>query len=224
MYRLLIDWAEVIGPLLAIPFVILAKNIPAYLKPVRAYVILAFFINLLATLIWKYKIKMGFQEGDFFWSNNFLYNIRSLVSFYCFSRFFILLQQRFLHRVKALLPALFFLLAAVNFIFFEDFFNRNMFSNRLLATEAAFLLFYCLQYYIYLTVEDRTTPLHRQPGFWIVTGLTFYVAASFFIFLFYMYLTQEDLNFAVDIWDVHNIVYLFLFTCIAITFKQTVAK
>ena len=224
LYRLFIDWAEVIGPLIALPFVLSRKKTPAYLKPVRIYVIIALVVNLLSTLIWKYKVKWGFTEDDFLWSNNFLYNIRSVCSLVLFSMFFIRLKQRFLHRVKAALPWVFLVVAAVNFIFFEDFFNRNMFSNRLLATEAAILLFYCLQYYIFLTIEDRTTPLKKQPGFWIVTGLTFYVAASFFIFLFYMYLTQADLNFAVDIWDVHNIVYLFLFICIAITFRQLHVK
>ncbi len=193
---------------------------PSYLQPVKIYVIIALIVNLLSTLIWKYKVKWGIAEDDFLWSNNFLYNIRSVCSLVLFSLFFIRLQQRFLHRVKAVLPWVFLVLAAVNFIFFEDFFNRNMFSNRLLATEAAILLFYCLQYYIFLTLEDKTTPLKKQPGIWIVTGLTFYVAASFFIFLFYMYLTQADLNFAVDIWDFHNIVYLFLFIGIAVTFKQ----
>ncbi len=220
IYRLFIDWAEVIGPLIALPFVLSRKNIPAYLKPVQTYVIIAFVVNLLSTLIWKYKVKWGIDETDFLWSNNFLYNIRSVASLVLLSLFFIRLRQRFLHRVKAALPWIFLLLAAVNFIFFEDFFNPKMFSNRLLAAEAAILLFYCLQYYIFLTLEDKTTPLKKQPGVWIVTGLTFYVAASFFIFLFYMYLTQADLNFAVDIWDVHNIVYLFLFICIAVTFKQ----
>lgn len=220
MYRFIIDWAEVIAPLIALPFVLYRKNIPAYLKPVKAYVIIALLLNLVATMIWKRQY-LGLPElPKYLQSNNFIYNIRSIASLLLFSRFFILLNQRFLHRVKAALPFLFAILVAANFVFFEDFFNYNMFSNRLLATEAAFLLFYCLQYFIYLTIEDRTTSLKKQPGIWIVTGLTFYVAASFFIFLFYIYLTQEDWKFAVDIWDVHNIVYLFLGFCIAITFKQ----
>lgn len=220
MYRFIIDWAEVIAPLIALPFVLYRKNIPAYLKPVKAYVIIALVLNTASTVIWK-RIYLGLPElPEFLQSNNFIYNIRSIVSLLLFSWFFILLRQRFLHRVKAALPVLFIIVVLINFIFFEDFFNWNMFSNRLLATEAAILLFYCLQYFIFLTIEDRTASLKKQPGFWVVTGLTFYVAASFFIFLFYIYLTQEDWKFAVDIWDVHNIVYLFLGFCIALTFKQ----
>ncbi|MGQ0737586.1 MAG: hypothetical protein ACT4OJ_00865 [Bacteroidota bacterium] len=219
MYRFIIDWAEVIAPLIALPFVLSRKTIPAYLKPVRIYVAAALILNVAATLIWKYKERWGFQEGDFLWSNNFIYNIHSIVRLLLFSWFFILLKQRFLHRVKLIIPALFLVLAAINFIFFENFLDRTTFSNRLLATEAAILLFYCLQYFIFLNLEDRVTALSKQPGFWVVTGLTFYVAASFFIYLFYIYLTAEDLNFAVDIWDVHNIMYIFLCICIAVNFK-----
>lgn len=218
--REILDWAEVWPLLIPLPFIIKNKSLPKYLKPIKAYVLIALIINLGTTVIWKYKEPWGFKEGDFLWSNNFLYNIHSVIRLLLFSYFFILLGQRFMHRVKKALPFFFLLLAAVNFIFFENFFDRWMFSNRLLAMEAAILLFYCLQYYIYLTIEDRSTALVKQPGFWIVTGLSFFVAASFFIFLFYSYLTAEDLKFAVDIWDVHNIAYVLLCICIAINFKK----
>ncbi len=218
--REILDWAEVWPLLIPLPFIIKNKSLPKYLKPIKAYVWIALIINILATCIWK-RNKLGLTElPEFFHSNNFLYNIHSIIRLLLFSYFFILLGQRFMHRVKKALPFLFLLLAAVNFIFFENFFDRMMFSNRLLAMEAAILLFYCLQYYIYLTIEDRSTALVKQPGFWIVTGLSFFVAASFFIFLFYSYLTAEDLKFAVDIWDVHNIAYVLLCICIAINFKK----
>jgi hypothetical protein len=219
MYRFIIDWAEVLAPLIALPFVF-RKDIPAYLRPIKVYVIIALIINIAATIIWKFKEPWGFQPGDFLWSNNFLYNIHSIARLFLFSIFFILLNQRFLHRVKRLIPFIFLGFVLINFIFFENFLDRGMFSNRLLATEAALLLFYCLQYFIFLNLEERSLPLKKEPGFWIVTGLTFYVAASFFIYLFYIYLTAEDLNFAVDIWDVHNIMYLVLCICIAITFTR----
>ncbi len=220
MIRFLIDWSEVWGLLIPLPFIIKRKNIPAFLKPIRLYVWLALFLNIIATCIWKRNFLHLPELPHFFQSNNFIYNIHSIIRLLLFSYFFILLRQRFMHRVKAMLPFVFIILTCINFIFFEDFFNHNMFSNRLLATEAAILLFYCLQYYIYLTIEDRNTPLKKQDGFWIVTGLSFFVASSFFIFLFYTYLTQENLLFAVDIFDVHNIAYIFLCICIAITFYR----
>ncbi|MBI5857038.1 MAG: hypothetical protein HZB42_05240 [Sphingobacteriales bacterium] len=220
MYHLIIDWAEAWAPLIPLFFILRKKNKIPWLKPVSIYIWVALLLNLAATLLWKYKVAWGIKEGDFLWSNNFLYNIHSIIRLLLFSWFFILLKQRFMHRIKAVLPFLFLILVAVNFIFFEDFFNRQMLSSRLLATEAAILLFYCLQYYIFLMLEDRSTSLKKQPGFWIVTSLTFYVAVSFFIFLFYTHLVNEDWEFAVDIWDVHNIAFIFLCIFIAIQFHR----
>jgi len=220
MWEQIVDWSEAWALLIPLYFIIRNKKQPIYLRPLRWYVIIALLINIAATCIHKFKIIWGFEDGDFWFSNNFLYNIHSIIRLLLFSWFFILLGQRFMHRVKAILPFLFLVLAVINFIFFEDFFDRGMLSSRLLATEAALLLFYCLQYYIYLMIEDRTTSFNKQPGFWVVTGLTFYVAASFFIFLFYTYLIEHDINFAIDIWDVHNLAYILLCICLAVSFNR----
>lgn len=214
------DWLEVWALLIPLPFVIRRRNIPLFLKPVRIYVWVAFFLNVSAIILWKFKDNWGIMEGDFLWSNNFIYNTHSIIRLLLFSYFFILLKQHFMHRVKAVLPFLFISFVIVNFLFYEDFFNRDMLSSRLLATEAAILLFYCLQYFIYLLLEDRDTRLVKQPGFWVVTALSIYVAASFFIFLFYTYLVQQDWRFAVALWDVHNAGFLILCIGIAITFYE----
>jgi len=140
-----------------------------------------------------------------------------------FAWFFILLRQRFMHRIKAMIPFGFIVFILINFIFFEKFIpqgDNESFSSRLLATEAALLLFYCIQYFIYLMIEDKTVGIFRQPGFWIVAGLSIYVAVSFFIFLFYDYLANVTRDFAVSIWDIHNIVFIIFCVCIAKQFSS----
>lgn len=214
------NWSEFWALLIPLYFIIRAKSIPSYLKPVKIYVILALPLNLFAVLIQIYKADWGFHDGDFLWSNNFLYNAHSILRLILFSWFFLLLRQRFLHRVKAILPFIFIALALINFIFFEQF-ATTILSSRLLATEAAILLFYCLAYFIYLLIEERGTPLKKQPGFWVVTGLSIYVSANFFIFLSYNYLYERGfMVFATDIWDVHNVSYVILCICIAKAFSQ----
>lgn len=218
--RQFFDWIEVWGLLIPIFFLIKSKNKDTYLKPIRIYVWGAFIINLIATVIWK-RQKLGLGElPEWLTTNNYLYNVHSIVRLLLFSWFFILLNQRFMHRIKIILPFIFIVFTIIHFGFYENFYTHEMPSSSLLAVEAAILLFYCLQYYIYMLLEDRTSSLKRQPGFWIVLGLTFYVAASFFIFLFYTYLIEEDMNFAIGLWDVVNVTYLFLCICIAITFYK----
>jgi len=219
MLRKILDLSEVWALLIPLFALLIRKKAPRYLKPVRIYIWAALVINVCIILIQEYK-KVWFKEGDFLWSNNFLYNIHSIMRLLLFSWFFILLQQRFMHRVKEIMPFLFLAFVIVNFTFYENFFNHEMLSSRLLAAEAGLLLFYCLQYFIFLLQDDQTASLNKRRGFFVVTGLSIYFAVNFFIFLFYTYLIQHDITFAISIWDVHNIAYVFLCICMAIAFYQ----
>lgn len=224
IFQNILDWSEVWALLIPLAVLIVKKNNTPYLKPVRWFIYVALIMNAAIDLVWRFKQSMGIQEGDFLWSNNFIYNALSIIRLLLFAWFFNLLQQRFLHRVKRILPFLFLAFAAINFIFYEDFFNQKSFSSRLLATEAGILLFYCLQYFIYLIVEEKTVKIGRQPGFWIISGLSIYVAVNFFIFLFYATLSENSSDaakmFAVNLWDVHNIVFILFCTLMAIQFAR----
>ena len=221
MLKELLNWSEVWALLIPLAFILIRKNIPPYLKPVRFYVWAALLLNTGANVIWYRNVLHLSELPEFLKSNNFLYNIHSVIRLLLFSWFFILLNQRFMHRVKAVLPFIFIILVIINFVFYEDFFNPDMLSSRLLATEAAILLFYCMQYYIFLMIDEKVTSIKKQPGFWVVTGLGIYVAVNFFIFLFYNYLLNQNLEiFAVNIWDVHNIAFIILCICIATNFSK----
>ena len=223
----ILDWSEVWALLIPLTILIWKKNRTPYLKPVRVFVWVAFILNICIDFISNLKGHLGIQQTDFLWNNNVFYNIGSVVRFFLFAWFFILLKQKFLHRIKAIIPFVFLLFILINFIFFENFVPQGdfeIFSSRLLATEAGLLLFYCLQYFIYIIVEDRTVKLGQQPGFWGVTGLSIYVAVNFFVFLFYATLSKDPSpaqnNFVVKLWDVHNVVFIIFCILIAIQFAR----
>lgn len=223
-----LNWSEVWALLIPLAILLWKRNRTPYLKPVRIFVWIILFINIFIDIISNLKKSLGILPNDFLWNNNVFYNVESIVRLLLFAWFFILLHQRFMHRVKAIIPFIFLGLAIINFIFFENFIPHGpieSFSSRLLATEAALLLFYCLQYFIYLIVEDkRTIRLGQQPGFWVVTGLSVYVAVNFFIFLFYATLSENSSkakrDFAWHLWDVHNVVFIMLCIFIAIQFAR----
>ena len=217
--RVIFDWSEVWALLIPIPFILLAKNTEGYLNPVKWFVWISLFLNLTQMMIW-YRYKIGLPEfPPILQSNTFIYNLLSITRLITFSFFFILLRQRFMHRLKKIIPIGFIVFVLINFIFFEPFFTESV-SSHLLATEAALLLFFCIQYFIFLLIESQSDKISQQKGFWVVTGLSIYVAVNFFIFLFYTYLTNSAQKFAVDIWDVHNVVLIILCIFIAIQFKQ----
>lgn len=220
LFHTILDWSEVWALLIPLTVILWKKNKTTYLKPVRFYVFITLVLNLAIDLIAEYKVAWGIRQGDFFWSNNFIYNFHSIIRLLLFAWFFILLRQRFMHRVKSIIPFGFLAFVLINFIFYENFFPQGPFSSRLLSTEAALLLFYCLQYFIFLMIEDKPVKPSHQPGFWVVTGLSIYVAVSFFIFLFYAYLSDAKRNFAVNIWDIHNVVFIILCITIAKQFYQ----
>jgi hypothetical protein len=224
IFRIFFDWSEVWALFIPLAILLRCKPESKWLRPVKWYVLITLILNLCVDSIWYVnKFEMFNSRKGHMWNNNIFYNLNSIVRLLFFAWFFNLLNQRFMHRIKAIIPYLFVAFVVVNFSIYENFFpfgGNELFSSRLLATESALLLFYCLQYYIYLIIEEKTTSIQKQPGFWIVTGLTFYVAASFFIFLFYDYLTDANSTFAVDIWDVHNIVFIVLCTGIAIQYRQ----
>jgi hypothetical protein len=214
----IINWSEVWAILIPLIVLIWKRNNESYLRPVKIYIIAAFTLNLAIDVIAETKGSWGIDATNFFWNNNVFYNISSIVRLLLFSWFFILLNQRFMHRIKALIPFGFLIFVLINFIFFEKFIPQGddeSFSSRLLATEAALLLFYCLQYFIYLMLEDRGVTITKEKGFWVITGLTIYVATSFFIFLFYDYLSRVTRDFAVGIWDIHNIAFIIFCLCMA---------
>ncbi len=216
--REIFDWSDAWALLIPIAVLFRHKKQPVYLRPVKYYIWIALLLNVSANIIWKQQVKWNFPH--WLTTNNYLYNIHSIVRLLLFSWFFILLNQRFMHRVKAVLPVLFIVMVVINFRFYENFFNYMILSSRLLATEAAILLFYCLQYYIFLLIDDKNIVLKARSGFWVVTGLSFFVAASFFIFLFYGYIAKLDPIFAEKIWDVHNFTYIILCICIAVNFYK----
>jgi hypothetical protein len=219
----ILDWSEVWALLIPLAVLSWGKNRENYLKPVRIFIWLILPLNIVIDLVSKFKSQWGLKHDDFFWNNNVFYNIESIARLLLFAWFFILLRQRFMHRVKIIIPLAFLFFVAINFSLYENFVpqgNNQSFSSRLLATESALLLFYCLQYFIFLMIEDKIIPLSQQPGFWVVTGLSIYVAVNFFIFLFYSFLLKATWNFAVNIWDVHNIAFIILCIFIAKQFYQ----
>jgi len=202
IFQMIIDWSEVWS--LVIPAtILLTKKQPAMLKPVVFYVWIALFINLAIDLTWKFRILLPEAQN----SNNYLYNLHSIIRFLLFSLFFVRLNQPFLVNIKKIIPVFFLLFVAVNFCFFENFFDYWKLSSRLLSVEAILLLFYCLQYYLF-KINDNVELHIFNADFWIVTGLGIYVTFNFFIFLLYNELTARLQYFAVSLWSFHNISFV----------------
>ncbi len=204
------NWSEVWALLIPLTVLLFHRKQPATLKPIIIYLCLAFILNLGIDIIMLINI----YYRKFIMSNNFLYNMHSVVRFVCFGLYFMQLPQASFIKFKKALAAVSVIFIVINFSFFENFFNYNSFSGSLLATEAYILLVYCMLYYL-SELKDDSKNLFSGPDFWVVTGLSVYVVINFFVFLFYLPMIDVDEDLAVNIWNVHNIAFIIF--CLFIT-------
>ena len=210
LLQLALDWSEVWAPLIPLISLLFKRNQPYFLRPVIVYLFFAFFINLSGDVISDFKIYLP----QWLQSNNVLYNVHSIVRFICFSYFFLALKQPSFITIKKILPLFSLLIIIINFKYIENFGNPDHLSGNLLATEAYFLLIYCVLYYL-AKLRDEDDDLSRGPDFWVATGLSIYVVVNFFVFLFYVPMIDQNSSLADNVWNVHNIAYIIL--CIFIT-------
>src|SRR5688500_16280557 len=128
----ILDWSEVWAPLIPLAILMFKPNQPNCFKPVIIYLWFALFIDILIDVGWKFGKIVPF----WMYPNNYLYNVHSIVRFICFSTFFIRLNQPYYTGLKKAIPIISIVLLSINFIFFENFYNPQSFSSRLLAGEA----------------------------------------------------------------------------------------
>ena len=208
--KLIFDWSEVWAPLIPLVFLLFNRKQPRILRPVIAYLVFAFFINVTGDIISDFKSYLPLWLH----SNNPLYNVHSVIRFICFSYFFISLRQNYFRSILYILANFLLLLIIINFKYFEDFGNINRLSGNLLSAEAYVLLIYCMLYYL-SKLRDEVDDITSGPDFWVVTGLSIYVVINFFVFLFYVPMIDQNPTLADNMWDVHNIAYILL--CLFIT-------
>ena len=220
----ILDWSEVWAPLIPLTILITRKQKTAWRKPLLSYLIITILISITADILWKRRhlgienwlqnnFSFLFEEDGLTLKNNLLYNLQSICRFLLFSWFFNSMGKIF-QKLNRILPAFFILAAIVDFIFLEDI---RDFSSRLFSLEAGLLLAYCIIYFFVVMKDEKGTSIFLRPPFWIVSGLSIYVAINFFIFLFYKLLSTNYVVFAFHLWDFHNISFIIFcgFLCIA---------
>ena len=183
-------WATFI-PMLILIF---KKDEHRPLKPVIIYFHVAFILNIIIDIA-------GFKIYN---NNNFVYNILSIVRLYYFIWFFKTLQVPFNVLWHYFLIAFTALLFILNFIYYEPF---KDFSSRTFSLEGIVLIVLCILYFFKKIKSDEVT-FEFDTSLVIITGLAIYEVVCFPIFLFYKTLTETTKDYAVNIWDIHNLAYI----------------
>ena len=224
------DWSEVWATLIPLMVFFIYKPKADWIKPLFVFLLVTLVFALLIDFTWKSR-GMGlqkFSEQVFGWLylesngkkrlfNVIFYNANSFFRLILITWFFYRLIPHY-KKVFIVITLLFIAGGITNFIVFENI-MRN-FSSRLFTFEAGIILFYCLLYYYTVTMNDEIISPIALPSFWAVMGFTFYNAVNFLIFLFFNYLINAEQQFAKQIWNVHNGIYIVLMIFIAVAFNK----
>jgi hypothetical protein len=216
LLKKILDSSEAWAVLIPLCVLLRYPKQPAFLTPVIGYLFVALLLNSFQVLISFFKVTYHFPQ--WMQSNNYVYNIISIVRFIFFNAFFLRLQQPFLVRIKKVITWLALAVIIINFIFFEKLVRERAFSSVLTSIESALLLFFCLCYYLYRMQEEEAN-WDKHADFWVVTGLSIYVTSNFFLFLFYNTLINKKyIPLAMNMWNFHNITNIIMCIFIAKAF------
>lgn len=193
----ILDWSEVWATALPLLVILIAGPKLKILKPIIIYLFLSLLMYVLIDMSYFHVFE----------NNNLFYNILSIARLLFFMWFFALVDIPH-GKNKRKFVTLIILFALVVIIVFTGIHNFNSF---IFGVEAIVLIIYCVIYFIKTLKADEITK-DINAVLLIITGLAIYESCCFFLFLFYSDLAQSEIDrnrsFAVNLWNVHNIVYI----------------
>lgn len=207
------DWSEVWALLLPLTVLLLYKPGGKVVRPLVLYVIIAFFLNLLATIMAQSAGLPGWLKN-----NNILYNIHSVVRVVLFSWYILSVRRSLFPLNLKTLLIVYLAGVAINFIFLETPF---LLSSRLFSAESIILLIICLFYFLRSILDDSSTNWLSHSSFLVGTGICLYEALTFFIFLFFYPLHNRnsaywDPSFAIATMRIYTVIYVLLCLLLAL--------
>ena len=199
----IISSSEVLA--LLIPLIVLLVHRPAGpgIGYIKLYVVIAFVVNLAATILWLFHNQMP----SWLRNNNILYNIHSVLRVVFFGLYIIHARSYKVGWLNKAALAAYCFFCVLNFSLWESpfFLSSNIFS-----AESVALLIMCLSYFLSSIQDDSQTNWLKHPSFLICTGVIFYEAITFFIFLFFYPLYKKDIAFSLATMRIYALTFVVL--------------
>ena len=214
VFQTLSDWSEVWALLIPLTIFLFYKPADPAMRPVILYLFVALVLNSMSTTMYVFYDQMPAS----FKNNNLLYNFHSIarVIFFCWYIGKITPRQfSFIHKTTLLVYLIFVL---VNFLFFE---SPLFLSSRLFAAESVILLFLCLSFFFRSMQDESGTNWISHPSFLVCTGISFYEAITFFIFLFIYPIAEKNPKFGMISLEIYKITYIVFCILLAIALYRS---
>jgi hypothetical protein len=178
---------------------VLVKRIDFRHDYVVHFIAVQFLCNFLASVL-----------GDLLDHDNnlYVYHLNCFVSFVLLSLHFRQVFRNVTYQKATLVILIMFVgFFLLNVSLWEDLF---VFNSNSFAVASFLITSYSLMYYLEnLTNPPRENMVHSRV-FWYTTGLFTYYTCSFFIFITYRRLTQNNISDTAILWRIHNVVFLIM--------------
>jgi hypothetical protein len=192
-FQQILNWSEVWATLIPLVVALFVKSNNIYLRPLFFYLCFALIAYLCIDLAYVNLIK----------NNNTIYNGLSILRLFFFIGYFALLNVPSNKKIRRLIFVVVILMEV--FVILEAGFKN--FNSLIFGLEAIILIIYGLLYF-FKTSHSEELDDSSGSTLLVITGLLIYESCCFFIFLFYSDLAVKDVLFAVNLWNVHNVVYI----------------
>lgn len=199
----IITSSEVLALLIPLTVILVHRPQGPGVPFLKLYVIIAFVVNLATTILWLFHHQMP----DWLQNNNILYNIHSVTRASFIGLYLTQVRSyRYAWFNKSVL-ALYWIFCIVNFILLESpfYLSTNIFS-----AESITLLLIGLSYFLESIQDDSDINWLKHPSFLVCSGVVFYEAITFFIFLFFYPLYYKDNAFSLATMRIYTLTFVIL--------------
>lgn len=194
--RTVMVWLDTLTPFLALATGIYASRTTYWKKQTTwlvGYVVAIFIVNAVGNIL-----------SEFFLLNNHaVYHVGNLLNMVMLSLYFFYLPA--VGQFKRLVVSLAILTIVLNISYKLIQQNFYIFDSFGFGLSSFVFTIYAMLFYIGLIQNQKGENLFTLPDFWMVTGIFFYYASCFFIFLLYQHYTRLGVTNIGILWKFQNI-------------------
>ena len=217
--EILRDWAEVWAMLIPLSIILFYKPAGNHIRIVVGYVIIAFFLFLIANLMLEFYDILPERllvNGGI--NNNLIYNIHSVIKVLLFSWYIMSVRDyKYLNFLKLLL-VVYLGFVILNFYQWE---TPLKLSTHLFTAESIVLLVMCFFYFFRSIQDDSQENWLKHPSFLVCSGVCLYEVICFFIFLFFWPLAESDEPFFIVTMRIYSFALVLLGIMLALAFYKS---
>ncbi|MEO5682864.1 MAG: hypothetical protein ABIQ88_09495 [Chitinophagaceae bacterium] len=210
----LIKILDILGPLLALPFVFLRKGRTRRENLVILFLVVQLVLNGIAKYI--------MIQPDGHNNNIFFYKLNAFLSFGIAGLFMLTILKKMLAAKAFGLIAAYYTVSLVVLLIILINESNTSFNSMSFSLTAFSVCLFCVIYYLNSLANPGDENIIQTSKFWLITAFFVYYGSNFFIFLTFGLLAKYNIK-GLGLWGIHNVIF-FISCCIILIAAKWIKK